>query len=79
MAKASEFVIDLRYVIKIPEEVFCFLRYSRLKFLGQILDIATEYLSSAVNLLTMSPKISNLNKADFLHFNLFPIHGAIGY
>ena len=53
--------------------------YSRLKFLGQILDIATEYLSSAVNLLTMSPKISNLNKADFLHFNLFPIHGAIGY
>ena len=38
-----------------------------------------EYLSSAVNLLTVSPKISNLNKADFLHFNLFPIHGAIGY
>ena len=27
----------------------------------------------------MSPKISNLNEADFHHFNLFPIHGAIGY
>ena len=36
-----------------------------------------EYLSSAVNLLTMSPKISNLNKADFHHFHLYPIDGAI--
>ena len=52
MAKASEFVIDLRYVIKIPEKVFWFLRYSRLKFLGQILDIATGILvigSQSVN------------------------------
>ena len=52
MAKASEFFLDLRYLIKIPGKSLLFLRYSRLKFLGQILDIATGILvigSQSVN------------------------------
>ena len=78
MAKASEFVIDLRYVIKIPEKVFCFWDIAVLSSWVKFWILGREYLSLAVNVLTMSPKISNLNMADFLNFNLFPIHGAIG-
>ena len=38
-----------------------------------------EYLSSVVNLLTSSVKISEQTKADFFQLNLPRIHEKIGY
>ena len=37
-----------------------------------------EYLSSGVNVLTNSKKISDVTKADFFQLNLFRIRGKIG-
>ena len=36
-----------------------------------------EYLSSGVDVLTNSLKISNKTKADFFQLNLFRVHGKI--
>ena len=37
-----------------------------------------EYVYSAVNVLTNSPNILDLTKADFFKLNLSQIHGKIG-
>ena len=37
-----------------------------------------EYVYSAVNVLTNSPNILDLTKADFFQLNLSQIHGKIG-
>ena len=37
-----------------------------------------EYVYSAVNVLTISPNILDLTKADFFQLNLSQIHGKIG-
>ena len=37
-----------------------------------------EYVYSAVNVLTNSPNILDLTKADFLQLNLSEIYGKIG-
>ena len=44
-----------------------------------LLNIAhREYVYSAVNVLTNSPNIFDLTKADFFQLNLSQIHGKIG-
>ena len=55
-----------------------FLRQKCLKLLSESLHIATEYLSSGVNVLTNSLKIWNVTKAEIFQLNLSHTRRKIG-
>ena len=61
------------------ENVFSFLDNGVWNSCGKFCIILREYLSSAVNVLTNSLKISDKTKADFFQLNLPRIHGKIGW
>ena len=61
-----EFKAHLRNARKNPEKVFCFFMFRR------------EYLSSVVNVLTNSVKISDPTIADSVQLNFPRIHEKIG-
>ena len=47
-------------------------------FAVKVCILRREYVYSAVNVLTNSPNILDLTKADFFQLNLSQIHGKIG-
>ena len=49
-----------------------------MNLLRENVHIATEYLLSAVNVLTNSLKISNQTNADFFQLNISQMHGEMG-
>ena len=49
-----------------------------MNLLREIMQIATEHLLWAVNVLTNSVKISDQTNADFLQPNISQMHGEIG-
>ena len=60
------------------ENVFCFKANGVWTFCVKVSILRPEYVYSAVNVLTNSPNILDLTKADFLQLNLSQIHGKIG-
>ena len=49
-----------------------------LNLLRQVCILRREYVDSAVNVLTNSPNILGLTKADFFQLNSSQAHGKIG-
>ena len=64
--------------MKNPEKVFCFKDNDVWICCVKVCILRPEYMYSAVNVLTNSPNILDLTKADFLQLNLSRIHGKIG-
>ena len=64
--------------MKNPEKVFCFKDNGVWTCCVNVFILRPEYVYSAVNVLTNSPNILDLNKADFFQLNLTQIHGKIG-
>ena len=64
--------------MKNQENVFCFGDNSASSCFVKFSMFRREYLSSVVNVLTNSLKISDQNKADFSQLNLTRIHEEIG-
>ena len=64
--------------MKNPEKVFSFKDNGGWTCLVKASILRPEYMYSAVNVLTNSPNISDLTKADFFQLNLSEIHGKIG-
>ena len=60
------------------EKVFCFKDNGGWTYCVKIFILRREYVYSAVNVLTNSPNILDLTKADFFQLNLSQIHGKIG-
>ena len=60
------------------EKVFCFKDNGVWTYCVKIFILRREYVYSAVNVLTNSPNILDLTKADFFQLNLSQIHGKIG-
>ena len=64
--------------MKNPERVFCFKDKGVWTCFLKVCILWQEYMNSAVNVLTNSPNILDLTKADFFQLNLSQIHGKIG-
>ena len=64
--------------MKNPQKVFCFIDKGVWTCCVKLCILRQEYMYSAVNVLTNSPNILDLNKADFFQLNLSQIHGKIG-
>ena len=64
--------------MKNPEKVFCFKDNGVWTCCVNVFILRPEYVYSAVKVLTNSPNILDLNKADFFQLNLTQIHGKIG-
>ena len=64
--------------MKNPEKVFCFKDKDVWTCCVKVCILRQEYMNSAVNVLTNSPNILDLTKADFFQLNLSQIHGKIG-
>ena len=64
--------------MKNPEKVFCFEDNGVWTCCVKVCILRQEYVDSAVNVLTNSPNILDLTKADFSQLNLSQIHGKIG-
>ena len=64
--------------MKNPENVFCFKDNGVWTCCVKVSILRPEYVYSAVNVLTNSPNILDLTKADFFQLNLSQIHGKIG-
>ena len=64
--------------MKNPEKVFCFKHKGVWTCCLKVCILRQEYMKSAVNVLTNSPNILELTKADFFQLNLSQIHGKIG-
>ena len=64
--------------MKNPEKVFCFKDYGVWTCCVKVCILRPEYEYSAVNVLTNSPNILYLTKADFVQLNLSQIRGKIG-
>ena len=73
-SKCSKFYAHLRYARKNPEKIFCFLENGASSCFVKFSMFRREYLSSVVNVLKNSVKISNLTKADFDQLNIPRIH-----
>ena len=63
--------------MKNPEKVFCFKDNGVWTCCVKISILRQEYVYTAVNMLTKSPNILDLTKADFFQLNLSQIHGKI--
>ena len=64
--------------MKNPEKVFCFKDNGVWTCCVKVCILRPEYVYSGVNVLTNSPNILDLTKADFFQFNLSQIYGKIG-
>ena len=64
--------------MKNPEKVFCFKDNGVWTCCVKVCMLPPEYMYSAVNVLTNSPNILDLTKADVFQLNLSQIHGKIG-
>ena len=64
--------------MKNPEKDFCFKDNGVWIFCLKVCILRWEYVYSAVNVLTNSPNILDLTKADFFQLNLSQIHAKIG-
>ena len=64
--------------MKNPEKVFRFKDKDVWTCCVKVCILRLEYVYSAVNVLTNSPNILDLTKADFFQLNLSQIHGKIG-
>ena len=64
--------------MKNPEKVFRFKENGVWTCCVKVCILRREYVYSALNVLTNSPNILDLTKADFLQLNLSQIHGRIG-
>ena len=64
--------------MKNSEKVFCFKDKDFWTCCVKVCILRQEYMYSADNVLTNSPNILDLTKADFFQLNLFQIHGKIG-
>ena len=64
--------------MKNPEKVFRFKDQGVWTCSVKVCILRQEYMNSAVNVLTNSPNILDLTKADFFQLNLSQIHGKIG-
>ena len=67
-----------RKAIKNPEKLFCFKGNGVWTCCVKVCILRREYVYSAVNVLTNSPNILDLTKADFFQLNLSQIYGKIG-
>ena len=68
--KCSKLNAHFRKAIKYPEKVVCFLDNAASSFFVKFSMFRREYLSSVVNVLTNSVKISDNTKADYFQLNL---------
>ena len=64
--------------MKNPEKVFCFKDNGVWTCCVKVSILRREYVYLAVNVLTNSPNILGLPKADFFQLNLSQIHVKIG-
>ena len=64
--------------MKNPEKVFCFKDNGVWTCCDKVSILWPKYVYSAVNVLTNSPNILDLTKADFFQLNVSQIHGKIG-
>ena len=64
--------------MKNSEKVFCFKDNGVWTFCVKVFILRPEYVYSAVNVLTNSPNILDVTKADFSKLNLSQILGKIG-
>ena len=76
--KSSKFNAHLRNARNNPENVFCFSGNGTSIYCVKFSMFRREYLSSVVNVLTNSVKISDQTKSDFSLLNLPQIHEKIG-
>ena len=76
-SKCSQFNAYFRKAIKNPEKVFRFRDNGPSSCCMKFSMFRREYLSSVVNVLTNSVKISEQTKADFARLNLPRIHEKI--
>ena len=70
--------VDFRNAIKNAEKFFCFKDNGVWTFCVKVCILLREYVYPAVNVLTNSPNILDLTKADLFQLNLSQIHGKIG-
>ena len=77
--KCSKFNAHLRNARKNPENVFCFGGNGASSCCVKFSMFRREYLSSIVNVLTNSVKISDPTIPDFFLLNLTQIREKIGY
>ena len=71
-------MVDFGKAIKNPEKVFCFKDNGVWTSCVKVFILRPEYVYSAVNVLTNSPNILDLTKADFFQLNFSQTHGKIG-
>ena len=64
--------------MKNQEKVFCFKDNGVWTSCVKVCILWPEYMYSTLNVLTNSPNILDLTKADFFQLNLSQIHGKIG-
>ena len=76
-AECCKFHEQFGEAIKNPRNVFSSWDKSVWSCCQKICILRREYLSSGLNVLTNSLKISNVTKADFFQLNLSRIHGKI--
>ena len=76
--KCSPFHVDFRKAIKNPEKIFYFKDNGVWTCRVKVCILRREYVFSAVNVLTNSPNILDLTKADFFQLNLSQTHGKVG-
>ena len=67
-SKCSKFDGDFTNGVKSPESFFCFLDYCIWIDCCIFSLLQREYLSSAVNMVANSPKISDITKGDIFEF-----------
>ena len=77
--KWSNFNLDFENAEKSQGKIFYFI--DNFTWIGSIKYslLESEYLSTALNMLTNSLKISHITKRDFLQFNIVPIDQIIWY
>ena len=76
--KCSKFNAHFRNARNNPENVFCFGDNGASSCCVKFFMFQPEYMSSVVNVLTNSVKISDQTKADFVQLDLRLFHEKIG-
>ena len=77
-SKCSKFNANFRNTKNNLDNVFCFLGNGASSYCVKFSMFQREYLSSVVNVLTNSVKISDPTIADFVQLNLPQIHEKVG-
>ena len=76
-SKCSKSYVDLENAINLRENVDGFQDNSLLIYCGSFCQLWQEYMSSAVNVWKIGPKISDPNKRDDTQLNLYAINGTL--